>query len=178
MDKWQLWIIYTLTCIAPALKLVSRTFALSRLLPLVSCCFMVFLIGQSVMFALIVFCPSIELWNTWKYQKSPSKEPNFLYNSPPLLLYLKYRATHSSRFAYNAQVGEFLMPLLDSFRVDHTRMDAPSRRIAKPCPHTKPGTTSQFFWFTFLRTKWEFFFQSGANSYSWAFVCWFYAKTT
>jgi amino acid efflux transporter len=73
MTNGSFLIIYTLTCIA-ALKLVSRTIRPVAIIALVSCCFMVLFIGQSVMFALIVFCLALS-YEYMKAPKSPIKDP-------------------------------------------------------------------------------------------------------
>jgi len=66
MTNGSFLIIYTLTCIA-AYKLVNRAMRPLAILALISCSFMVFFIGQNMLFALIIFCLAL----CYEYIKTP-----------------------------------------------------------------------------------------------------------
>lgn len=71
MTNGSFLLIYALTCIA-ALKLVNRTVQLIAGIALISCGFMVFFIGQSMLFAFIAFCLALG-YECIKSKKSPIK---------------------------------------------------------------------------------------------------------
>lgn len=73
MTNGSFLVIYTLTCIA-ALKLVNRAAQILAILALISCGFMVFFIGKSMLFALIAFCLALG-YEYMKAPKSPIKKP-------------------------------------------------------------------------------------------------------
>lgn len=73
MTNGSFLVIYTLTCIA-ALKLVNRAAQTLAILALISCGFMVFFIGKSMLFALIAFCLALG-YEYMKAPKSPIKKP-------------------------------------------------------------------------------------------------------
>ena len=74
MTNGSFLIIYTLTCIA-AIRLVNRTAQVLAMVALLSCGFMVFFIGKSMFFAMIVFCLAL-LYEYMKAPKSPVEESN------------------------------------------------------------------------------------------------------
>jgi amino acid efflux transporter len=66
MTNGSFLLIYTLTCVA-AFKLVNRAAQLLAIVALISCSFMVFFIGQSMLFAVIAFCLAL----SYEYLRSP-----------------------------------------------------------------------------------------------------------
>jgi len=84
--------------------------------------------------------------------------------------------TAQTRFnvAMQAQVGEFLC-ILDSFRVDHTRMDAPARSYSKIYVHTKAVDDITVFDLRFCVPNEEFLSERGIHTLEHIFA-WFYAN--
>ena len=73
MTNGSFLLIYTLTCIA-ALKLVNRVAQLLAMIALICCSFMMFFIGQSMLFAVIAFCLALS-YEYMRSPKSPIKGP-------------------------------------------------------------------------------------------------------
>jgi amino acid efflux transporter len=73
MTNGSFLLIYTLTCIA-AIKLVNRIAQALAVIALISCSFMVFFIGQSMLFAVIMFCLALSYEYT-RAPKTPIKDP-------------------------------------------------------------------------------------------------------
>ena len=72
MTNGSFLLIYTLTCIA-AIKLVNRIAQVLTLIALISCGFMVFFIGQSMLFAAIMFCLAL-FYEFIRAPKTPIKD--------------------------------------------------------------------------------------------------------
>ncbi len=72
MTNGSFLLIYTLTCIA-AIKLVNRIAQVLAVIALISCGFMVFFIGQSMLFAAIMFCLAL-CYEFTRAPKTPIKD--------------------------------------------------------------------------------------------------------
>ena len=72
MTNGSFLLIYTLTCIA-AIKLVNRIAQVLAVVALISCGFMVFFIGQSMLFAAIMFCLAL-CYEFTRAPKTPIKD--------------------------------------------------------------------------------------------------------
>ncbi|MGJ8648067.1 MAG: L-methionine/branched-chain amino acid transporter [Marinomonas colpomeniae] len=72
MTNGSFLLIYTLTCIA-AIKLVNRIAQVLAVVALISCGFMLFFIGQSMLFAVIMFCLAL-CYEFTRAQKTPIKD--------------------------------------------------------------------------------------------------------